>query len=228
MYRLTFKVTDLVGEVTSNTIFGLICRAYKTLHGEDTLELFLEMLKNKEEILVLSNPLHCNTTEIIDFELDSKSGVCIDRDGLGNNILFNLDVSNISEFDILVETSMTLSELTQLTNIMKVFGLGKRKSIGYGEIRSIEIKEESLSNKGTKLRNLSNIFPCDKTPTTGDIHLTGRQGITVNGEEQSTYLIIQANSLFDGEDVDTNILGQIIYDEKTKTYINGMSIVIRE
>ena len=221
LYRLSFTVNRISGNISSNTIFGLFCEAYRIRNSEDELEILLDMLENNEEELVFSNPLIVGTFELIDRVKNYQSVHALIGRDTNKKDVYSVTEKMYSNFDVLCYTSLNISELIET---VKILGIGARKSVGSGQILSIEVKEQSDIKLGNTGIMLSDAIPSEDTPTNGIFEYITRYGVTRDGISQNIYIMLKAGSkLYKPNNI---ITGSIIKDSNTNTYVNGKSIIV--
>lgn len=226
LYRLNIKMDSAIhGNINSNTIFGLICEAYKIKYGDEKLRELLNGLVNSTNELIVTNPLKVNTFEFEDMESTAQiNRITLDRLGNKNDLSMS-QVKCINEFDVLIYTSLSEDVLNSIIKVCTILGIGSAKNVGFGTIKSIKLTAEKLRTRdGKTVRCMSNIFPSENTPVYGDIRFNVRHGITSKGKEQSTLIMIEAGSEFINSGIITT--GQIVYDAKSDTYINGKALLV--
>lgn len=227
--RLNLQMHSVVsGSITSNTLFGLFCEAYKILNSEEDLECLLDMLYENEEEVVFSNPLKENTFEAIDFSALQKYDKAINVINRNNNTSNGIELEQnykVKSFDVLLYTTLEIEEVNKLVDIMQVLGIGSGKNRGKGHIKSISISEEKDKELGKVVTLLSDTLPSENTSTTGEFEFTTRYGITGAGKIQNVLILIKANSKMLNQ-YNSEITGRVFKDTKTNTYVNGKSICV--
>ena len=227
VYRLSIKMDSPIhGSINSNTIFGVICTAYKIKYGEDELKKLLQNITKSIDELVLSDPLKRDTLEFIDRDsITQINKVILDRLDNENNELYMSQALCVKEFDVILCTTIPEEKIREILDICSILGLGSSKNNGFGKIQKIEMSEERIAKTDKKtVKCLANIFPSDNTPIHGNINYTVRHGITCDGKVQKSIIMIKAGSELLNTGI--SITGQLLYDVDTDTYINGKSILI--
>lgn len=228
LFRLKIKSrSTLRGNISSNTFFGVFCQAYKIINGEEELRIFLECLLDDSEEMTFSNPLKSGTNTIIQKFDENQTPQCmISRRMNGENeISTHIDVV-LKHFDILMYTTLTEKEVTKLSKIVELLGIGSHKSTGNGNIEIMEVNVENLPKHSSKMMVLSNFIPDEETSTYGDFKFTTRNGKAIDGTEQMTLIQIKAGSVLVNNTVDKIAYGKVIYDKKSDTYINCKAIAV--
>lgn len=218
MLRLHFKMKSaVVGNMKSNTFFGLFCEAYKRVNGETALVEMLEQLYQKEHYIAFSNALKVNTLDFVTYREKETYHVCLDREGIGNNHLFSRVNKCLLKFDVLVDTDLELTE--DLLKVMCTLNIGANKNNGSGSIESITVEENTVERDEKKV--LGDFVPDENTKMLKDVEYYIRRGIT-NNLSQKPVVMFKAGVSYT-EKVDR--VGRVLKDEWTNTYINGMSVV---
>lgn len=218
MLRLHFKMKSaVVGNMKSNTFFGLFCEAYKRVNGETALVKMLEQLYQKEHYIAFSNALKVNTLDFVTYREKETYHVCLDREGIGNNHLFSRVNKCLLKFDVLVDTDLELTE--DLLKVMCTLNIGANKNNGSGSIESITVEENTVERDEKSV--LGDFVPDENTKMLKDVEYYIRRGIT-NNFSQKPVVMFKAGVSYTEKD---NRVGRVLKDEWTNTYINGMSVV---
>lgn len=228
LFRLKIKpLSTLKGNISSNTFFGAFCQAYKMVHDEDELRIFLECLLDNSEELTFSNPLTPDTTTVMQRLTKVQNSHCrVDRESNGNNELRTSVGSVVKSFDILVYTTLSEKDIRKLCDIVELLGIGAKRSVGSGDIKITDIIQEELPKHSNQMVILSDMIPDKETPVHGNFEFITRTGITLNGVEQATLIQIKAGSTFINNKVDKIVYGQIVYDKQSDTFINCKAIAV--
>lgn len=228
LFRLKINSkSTLRGNINSNTFFGVFCQAYKMVNSEEELEIFLECLADNSEEMTFSNPLKADTNTLIQRFVKKQSPQCmISRQLNGENELNTRVGVVLKSFDILMYTTLSEKDVAKLSKIVELLGIGAQRSTGNGNIKITEIRQEELPEHSNKMVLLSNIIPDDETPVHGDFQFITREGRTINGVEQTTFVQIKAGSVLVNNTVDKTVYGRVIHDNKSGTYINCKGIAV--
>lgn len=221
MLRLHFKMKSaIVGNIKSNTFFGLFCEAYKRVNGETALVEMLEQLYKKEHYIAFSNALKVNTLDFVTYREKETYHVCLDRELLGNNHLFSRINKCLLKFDVLVDTDLELTD--DLINMMKTLNLGANKNNGSGSIESITVEENTVERADKMV--LGDFVPDENTKMFKDAQYYIRRGVTNNLSQKPLVMFKSGVPYSVNSDNETRV-GRVLKDEWTNTYINGMSVV---
>lgn len=228
LFRLRIEPkSEVCGIITSNTFFGVFCQAYKMVNSEDDLQIFLELMTDNSEELTFSNPLKAGTNNLITrLPKVHQSRCLVSRTQDGNNEPLSSVGAVSKQFDVLLYTTLSRSEIEKLSKIVELLGIGAHKSIGKGNIEIVSMTKEDIPEHSNKMTILSNIVPDEDTPVHGDFKFVTRTGKTMHGEPQRALVQIQAGSVLVNNTVDKPAYGRVIYDRQTCTYINCRGIAI--
>ena len=228
LFRLKIQSkSTLRGNIKANTFFGVFCQAYKMVHDEDELRIFLECLADNSEEMTFSNMLKPGTLELLDTPKSTPRPHCmVSRVMNGNNDLYITEDKIVRQFDVMLYTSLSKKGVQKLADIVELLGIGANRSVGTGNIKILGIEEETLPEHTNQMTILSDIVPDEETPVHGQFEFMTRHGVTMGGNKQSSIIQIKAGSIFANNKVDKVTYGRVLYDEPSDTFINCKGIAV--
>lgn len=250
-------------ELKSTTIYGAMCCAIADMqeYGSKVLE---ELVFNNVDSLVVSNaypsgyivaPEFKNTSE--DYIMETESGEivafnsnktviehCMINRNNNNSIKHWRDEVDYSDspLDIYIYSEVfTKEDIEKILRITLLKGLGRRRSVGYGQFELMELTEidrivsgsVELGKRDKKSNTyymvISDYIPDKDDSTNGVYSAKVVRGKTVAGDVKKPIYVINAGGCFIDAKRDKSIftIGRVVHDENTNTYTCGRAIAIR-
>ena len=231
MYKVTIKPKSFFkSNLTSITLSGAIFSTIADVLDEN----ILDQIYSGKETLVVSNiyPDGCilkdydylldscgNTLNYrydrVDFVRKSYNGVFRGYTNGFNGLMY-----------FLIETTLNKDVLENILNITFTNGIGAMKSVGYGSFDVVSIKDFKIDDTDSNgYMTLSDYIPNKDDSTFGDFTARIIRSLTHDGKEKAPVYVVNAGSKFFGK-LKSNIIGQIIKDENTGSFLSGQSLVI--
>ena len=229
LYRVSVEQeTATIGKVTANTLFGAFLTAYSSFYKIDkdmiddiTLsDMFIEDSLPKG--VVNNNTIYTKNKRDKEIEVTRS---LISRDLETNNVV-NSTLGHFSKNNEFYVNSELLdkNKLEKIIKLMLDIGIGKWRNVGKGRYKLRSIEEYIPKTDSKTFVALSNFIPNDNDMNDIDnVGYTIRNAFATNGKKQKPTAMLLAGTTFKTV---KQIVGKHVFDEDSKTYIHGKSIVI--
>ena len=229
LYKITLKQnTGFIGKIIANTLLGAFLTAYSTLKDiteKDIMDIvFSDLFKGG----ILPIGVKDNSTIYPKGELPITENITrtmIARDIEDNNIINPMQSVYYGKSVFYMSTDLIdKTTLEKIIPIMLKFGLGKWRNVGKGQFTLISIEEVETDTTTKDRIALCNFIP--ENNGYGSIKETGyafRDAIATNGIHQQKVCMLLTGTKIN---TDKQFIGKHIFDEASKTYIHGKTILL--
>ena len=230
LYKVELKQkTESIGSIKASTLFGAFITAYSNYTDIDNdiiddIVLSDLFIKGQLPVGIKNNNTLYNKVSRNN-KVMSVTRTLITRDADNNNVVSvrQAEINDKCEFYISTEL-LDKDELWQIISTMLILGIGTWRNIGKGQFELVSITEYIPETGKTKFVALSSFIPdecvIDNIVDTG---YEIRNAVAANGLRQTTTTLLKTGTVFK---VYRDIVGKHVYDEASKTYIHGKTIIL--
>lgn len=229
LYKITLKQkTESIGEIKASTLFGAFVTAYSNYTDIDKdiiddIVLTDLFIKGQLPIGIKNNNTVYN--KVSKSKVSTVTRTLIARDQNSKNIINVKEAYYNEQCEFYLSTDLLdKKDIKNIVETMLLLGLGKWRNLGKGQFELIDIQDYEPDTTKTAFVALSNFIPTDNDLK--NIIDTGyeiRKAIAANGLRQTSKTLLKTGTVFSTY---KDIVGKHVYDEQSKTYIHGKSIVL--
>lgn len=229
LYKVKIQhLSECVGDITANTLFGAFLTAYSSLLSVDQSLIEDITLSDLFDVDVLPAGVKDNQTVYSSFKKIDRVHICrtlIARNVAGDNAP-NVAVGwfrKESEFYIATEL-LSQTDLQKILKRMALFGIGKWRGVGKGSFEVASITEVPANPNPKQFVALSSFIP-DETELSdiAECGYTIRDTIATNGHKQKIQTLLLTGTTFTKV---REYAGHHVFDKQSGTYIHGRAIIL--
>lgn len=229
LYRITLKqLSEIVGPVTANTLFGAFLTAYSSCMqiGETEIrDIILSDLFPAGVLPVGVKDNHTLYNKVAPIKTTITMRTLIARNTGIDNVPNQLSAYTYNgRWEFYLSTRLLDAQSVQkIIEVMLTFGIGKWRNCGKGHFRLVNIEKYDDVNRESQKIALSNFVPTSDVDGITETGYTIRSAIATNGRKQQSVCMLLSGTKLITKD---NCIGDHVYDKTSDTYIHGKAILL--